>query len=63
MFKKIMDFINEVKTEMTKVSWPSREETIGSTVVVLVVVAIISVFIGLSDAVISKILGKIIIGK
>ena len=53
MFKKIAEFFREVKLEMTKVSWPTKDETIGSTVVVIVVVAIVSLFIGVIDVLIS----------
>jgi|YelNatPaOPRAMG01_1025707.scaffolds.fasta_scaffold555457_1 preprotein translocase subunit SecE len=62
MFKKLINFLNEVKVEMFKVSWPTKDETIGSTVVVITVVAILSIFIGFSDVIINKILEKIIIG-
>ncbi|OGF52635.1 MAG: preprotein translocase subunit SecE [Candidatus Firestonebacteria bacterium GWA2_43_8] len=62
MFKKINEFIKEVRVEMTKVSWPSREEIIGSTVVVVSVVAILSAFTGIADVLISKILELIIVG-
>ncbi|MCH8126012.1 MAG: preprotein translocase subunit SecE [Bacteroidetes bacterium] len=37
MFKKIASFIQEVRTEMTRVSWPSREELRSSTKVIMVV--------------------------
>lgn len=37
MFKKINLFIQEVRTELTRVTWPSREELQGSTKVVLLV--------------------------
>ncbi|MFH1824434.1 MAG: preprotein translocase subunit SecE [Candidatus Firestonebacteria bacterium] len=62
MFKKLKDFLNEVKIEMLKVSWPTKDETIGSTVVVIITVAILSVFTGVADVIISGILQKIIVG-
>lgn len=37
MFKKIGTFIQEVKLEMTRVTWPTREELRGSTKVILIV--------------------------
>lgn len=46
---KSIQFLREVRIELKKVTWPSRKQTVGSTVVVLVVVAIISVFLGLVD--------------
>ena len=47
---KGIQFLREVKVELKKVTWPSRKQTMGSTVVVLVIVTIISLFLGLVDA-------------
>ena len=55
MSKKVINFLNEVKLEMSKVSWSTRDELIGSTVVVLVSLAILSVFIGVCDLVLSTV--------
>ncbi len=44
-----MQFLREVKVELKKVAWPSRKQTLGSTVVVLVLVFIISAFLGVVD--------------
>jgi preprotein translocase subunit SecE len=46
---KGIQFLREVKVELKKVTWPSRKQTIGSTVVVIVVVMIISLFLGVVD--------------
>ena len=46
---KGLQFLREVKVELKKVVWPSRKQTIGSTVVVLILVMIISVFLGIVD--------------
>jgi preprotein translocase subunit SecE len=46
-------FLTEVVSELRKVHWPTRQETVAATVVVLVVVAIVSLWLGLVDAVIS----------
>ncbi len=46
---KSIQFLREVKVELKKVTWPSRKQTIGSTVVVIVVVMIISLFLGVVD--------------
>ena len=44
-----MQFLREVKVELKKVAWPSRKQTLGSTVVVLILVFIISAFLGVVD--------------
>ena len=48
-FDKAHQFLREVKIELKKVTWPSRKQTIGSTAVVIVLVIIISLFLGLVD--------------
>jgi len=53
MANKFVGFFNDVKLEMGKVSWSSRDELIGSTIVVIVSLAILSVFIGICDVVLS----------
>ena len=47
--QKSIQFLREVKVELKKVTWPSRKQTIGSTIVVLVLVILISLFLGLVD--------------
>jgi preprotein translocase subunit SecE len=46
---KSLQFLREVKVELKKVTWPSRKQTIGSTVVVIVLVMLISLFLGVVD--------------
>jgi preprotein translocase subunit SecE len=47
-------FLRDVKLELTKVSWPSKDDVKGATIVVIIVVLIISFFIGLIDLIITK---------
>jgi len=44
-----IQFLREVKVELKKVTWPTRKQTISSTVVVIILVMIISSFLGLVD--------------
>jgi len=46
-------FLQEVRQEVGKVTWPSRQETLISTVMVLVMVAAASVFFLASDQIIA----------
>lgn len=43
-------FLKECKGELNKVVWPDREEVMGSTVVVLISVVVISIFLFASDS-------------
>ena len=48
-----LKFLQEVRQEVGKVTWPSRNETMISTVMVLVFVALASVFFLAADQIIS----------
>lgn len=54
-------FIREVRTEVTKVTWPTRKETIVSTAMVLILAFVAALFFMVVDGVfawgIRKILG------
>jgi preprotein translocase subunit SecE len=54
MIAKIKNFLSEVTVELKKVSWPSRNELIGSTIVVVISIAVMGAFIGICDFVFSK---------
>ncbi|EGD50281.1 preprotein translocase, SecE subunit [Thermoanaerobacter ethanolicus JW 200] len=43
--RKIVKFFKDVRAEMKKVTWPSRETMITYTEIVLIVVALFTVFI------------------
>ncbi|MBZ0253238.1 MAG: preprotein translocase subunit SecE [Candidatus Methylomirabilis sp.] len=49
-------FLREFRVEFRKVTWPSRDELRGSTIAVLLAVAIVALYLGLSDFVLSKLL-------
>lgn len=52
--KNIMQFFQEVRFELRKVVWPSTQEWIGSTVVVLFLVFLFSVYLGVVDLLFSQ---------
>jgi preprotein translocase subunit SecE len=60
VFNKIKIFLREVKIELKKVVFPGREEVIGSTKVVLVLVFITAFFLGVIDMLLSKIIEFVI---
>jgi preprotein translocase subunit SecE len=55
-FTKTTQFLREVKIELKKVTWPSKKETLASTGVVIVLVMIISAFLGLVDVGLSNLI-------
>jgi len=54
IFSRITKFITEVKVELQKVSWSDRNELIGSTGIVIVSTALLAIFIGIVDLILSK---------
>lgn len=55
-FKQLKKFLTEVKVELGKVSWSTREELIGSTLVVITLTGIMTVFIFIIDSALAKLL-------
>ena len=49
MFGKIGGFVGETKQELKKVTWPSKQELLQSTLVVIVTTFILAAFIGVVD--------------
>ena len=48
-----LEFFRQVRTETEKVTWPTRRETIVTTIMVLIMVALASVFFFVVDQVLS----------
>ena len=60
IFHQSIQFLREVKIELKKVTWPSRKQTIGSTVVVLALVLLISLFLGVVDIGLSNLIRAVL---
>ena len=56
MIKRVSTFVQEVKQEVSKVTWPSRRETTLTTIVVFIFALIASVYFLVVDQIILKIL-------
>ena len=61
ILSKIRQFLEEARAELKKVTWPTRKQTLASTGVVLVVVIFLSLFLGLVDFGLAKII-KVLLG-
>ena len=60
MLEKLTGFVSEVRGEFSRVIWPTREELVNSTTVVVVFSIAFAIFIGLFDLVLSFIRSVII---
>lgn len=56
MFQKIVNFIKDVKSEMAKVSWPSKNQLKGQTIIVIGVSLFFAVFIFAIDHLLGRLL-------
>jgi len=52
--QRAIDFFREVKVELKKVTWPTRKQTTGTTIVVIIFVFVVAAFLGLFDYGLSK---------
>ena len=47
--ESVKQFLREVKTELKKVTWPTRKDTLAGTAIVLVTVCLAAVFLFIVD--------------
>ena len=63
MIQKISQYFNGVQVEIKKVTWLSKEEMLGSTIIVGVFSILISIFLFFVDFGLSEFISRIIGGK
>ena len=59
MLQKIQAFFQEVSVELKKVSWPTRQQTMNATGVVIAVSFVVAFFLGIVDIVLARVVGSI----
>jgi preprotein translocase subunit SecE len=60
MYEKAVQFLYDVRSELRKVTFPSRKETLASTAVVIVVVFLIATYLGLVDFILSMVVTRVL---
>jgi preprotein translocase subunit SecE len=55
-----LQFLREVKVELKKVAWPSRKQATGSTIVVIMLVLLVSLFLGIVDIGLSSLIKAVL---
>jgi len=58
---KLITFLKEVRHELSKVSWPTKSQTVQYTIVVVAISLATAVFLGLLDFMFEWLLNKFII--
>ena len=61
MIARLIQYLKETRQELKKVNWPSRQETIRFTVIVVVFSAAVSLFLGGFDALFGFILSRFLL--
>jgi preprotein translocase subunit SecE len=60
MYENAVQFLRDVRSELRKVTFPSRKETLASTAVVIVVVFLVATYLGLIDFVLSMVITRVL---
>ena len=58
--RQFKDFFEESKAEIKKVVWPTRKETIATSIAVVIFTVVVAVFLGLVDLGLSKLVSIIL---
>ena len=60
IFKKIETFFSEVKSELKKVNWPTKKDTIRDTLTVIGASVVVAAFLGGVDFLITYLLRRFV---
>jgi len=58
-FVRLVTFLREVRIEMQRVVWPSRDDTYTYTVVVVVAVVVVAAWVGFWDAIFTQLIAAL----
>lgn len=56
----VFDFLKEVKVELEKVVWPTKDQTIKLTVIVIITIFIVGFFLGGIDLLLNRLFNLLI---
>ncbi|TLM66131.1 MAG: preprotein translocase subunit SecE [Deltaproteobacteria bacterium] len=57
---KAGEFLGQVRAELEKVTWPTRKETYGTTIVVIVLVLLVCVYLWVVDTALSTLIRSLL---
>jgi len=58
---KVITFLKEVRLEMKKVNWPTKEETIKYTLIVIGISVVVAIFLGGFDILFTTLLENFVL--
>lgn len=56
MRDRVVGFFREVRGEFRRITWPSRAEVIGLTALVLIIIVLLSIYVGIWDFIFQKLI-------
>lgn len=54
---KLIQYLKDVRSEMVKVNWPSRNDVSGATILVVVLSILVSLFVYACDQLLMRVIG------
>lgn len=60
---KFITFLKEVRLEMKKVNWPTKQETTRFTLIVIAMSAAVAIYLGFLDFALREVLAKLLLPK
>ncbi|HEQ99243.1 MAG TPA: preprotein translocase subunit SecE [candidate division Zixibacteria bacterium] len=60
MKEKVVDYVKETRAELKQVTWPTKPELIGSTIVVIFVTLVLAVFIYAVDKILETLIFSVL---
>jgi len=57
---KIIEFLKETKAELKQVTWPTKNQTIAFTILVIAISIVVAYFLGFFDLIFTKGLEKLL---
>jgi len=60
VWQEIILFFKESYAELQKVTWISRKDVVGSTLVIIILIGILSIFVWFIDSILIRLVGLII---
>ncbi len=61
MINRIKEFLSSVRSEMKKVSWPTKDQLIGSTIIVVIVWILLSLYVFTTDRILQYIVKQFLV--
>jgi preprotein translocase subunit SecE len=58
--KMVISYLKEVRSELSKVTWPKKDKVVKLTLIVFIISAALGVYVGVLDFAFTKLLGLLI---